>query len=326
MTVLLEHPKPTMGSPSPISYTFGLSAAFNDATLASRLKDADLSINGTVGICESLSFMKDDSMFGTSRTVTLSRASSVEAHYSLENSILDLQALLGYVNQLLPTSEMVSATSKPIINLRSTTLLSKDILLGLAGGRKFLGVVLKGFMDRASRIAPFGPYEHELVDPVTKTKRYEFYGVYRPKIGYPFNRTYLENINPDSEEWLRYFSSSRSLSEYLRALLSPFEYPIDRFLTILDNIIDTNIHTHPSLILRCKLLLIWDSPVSGFGVDLTNVKRNYISVHVSPEEGDAIMICPELPHAIARVTKGERLTLNIFAGLSAEGDTLRVWN
>ncbi|KAJ7597989.1 hypothetical protein C8J56DRAFT_921521 [Mycena floridula] len=100
--------------------------------------------------------------------------------------------------------------------------------------------------------------------------------------------------------------------------------PPDSTLGKFRNILSTNFYTTTAD--EGGQLFIWDSPVLGFGADLTNVKRDYISVHVSPEEGDAIMICPELPHAITRVTKGERLSLNVFAGLSAEGDTLRVWN
>lgn len=214
-------------------------------------------------------------------------------------------------------------------------------------------------------------YEHELYDKETRTKRYEFYGVYRPKIAYPFNRTYLEP--PESAEWNTYFDSSRALGEQLRGILTPFEYPIDRFLSHLDTLLHTNVHIHPKFgkkmqagmlrlmpndsftgihvdrppdadlgqfrnILSTNFytapssaekggeLLIWDAPSIQFGTDLSRIRTDFVSVHLSPEEGDAIMICPELPHAIARVTEGKRLSLNVFLGLAADGERLSVWN
>jgi 2OG-Fe(II) oxygenase superfamily len=215
------------------------------------------------------------------------------------------------------------------------------------------------------------PYEHELIDATTGQKRYKFYGVYRPKIAYPFNKTYLEP--PQSDAWRLYFDSSRNLGEHLRKILHPYEYPVDRYLAIMDSLMDTNVHIHPRFDKKMQVgmarlmpnnsvtgihidrppnadlgsfrhilstnfytaqssstsggeLLVWDAPLLPFGSDLKNVKNDYISVHISPDEGDVVMLCPELPHAIARVTEGNRLSLNLFFGLLADVDKLRVWN
>ena len=381
--------KPGMALPT-ISYTFGLSFDLtgSDGELAALLRSVDYD-----GVCERLSIVRDEANFGTSCALTISRLGTGERPYSLDAARDDMRTLVESLNN---KEQMLVRFTQPAVNLCSEEDLTKDLILSLAGGKEILaismmpsqssekhtknctgmknfvdGAVCKRLRDLENLTTFWTDYEHELYDKKTGQKRYESYGVWRPQIAYPFNRTYLEPLH--SEEWQKYFGSSRALTGYLRHMLRPYDYPIDRFLSALDSIINTNILIHPQFRKKMQAgmlrlmpndsftgihvdrppdaslgqfrhilstnfytapsssakggeLLIWDAPSIHFGSDPTNVKRDFVSLNLCPEEGDAIMICPELPHAIARVVQGKRLSVNVFLALVADEDRLCVWN
>ncbi|TFK31846.1 hypothetical protein BDQ12DRAFT_716755 [Crucibulum laeve] len=374
---------------STTSFTFGISVPYLDLMgsqtaekLVQSLANADKQLNRQFGICEALTFVRDEDHFGISCALTVSRISKLAKPYTTEEARRDVRHLLAEMSSQLHQDHKCVTITKPAITLSNPADITKGLILQLANGKEILAIRLKKFMDPQTTCSIlrkleaydefWTPYEHELIDATTNQKRYEFYGVYRPKIAYPFNRTYLEP--PESKEWDAYFSASRNLGEHLRSYLFPYEYPVDRFLAILDSVIDTNVLTHPVFDAKMQVgmlrlmpndsitgihtdrppnaelgsfrsilsanfytapslsnkggeLLIWDVQMSvRSDTDIEKVKTKHASLNLVPEEGDVIMICPELPHAIAQVKEGKRLSLNVFFGLLSERCELRVWN